>query len=42
MRDELTSLQKTSDTKLDILDAKLGKLEAENFSLRNELINVQE
>lgn len=35
MRDELSSQQKTSESKLDIMDAKLSKLEAENFSLRN-------
>ena len=42
VRDELGAQQKTTETKIDILDAKIGKLEAENFTLRNELISVQE
>ena len=41
VRDELGAKQKTTETKIDILDAKIGKLEAENFTLRNELISVQ-
>lgn len=30
------------ESKVDILEAKIAKLEADNFSLRNEVVNMQE